>query len=174
MGNCFTVQTNNNENKEIKNIEIKETKVNIINLKDINEKDVEYFTFKGKRLRGKYCNVYDGDTFSLIFEYRGEVMKYKCRCLGYDTPEMKPPLNSPNREKEIEMAKKAKQRFIDLMNKSSDGLIEVDCFEFDKYGRILVNVFNGVDTKSLNDIMVEEGHGLRYDGGTKTKFNFDD
>jgi endonuclease YncB( thermonuclease family) len=112
-------------------------------------------------------NIYDGDTFSLIFEYNGETIKYRCRCFGYDSPEMKPSLQNPNRDKEKDLAKLAKTRFTQLLTKNSNGLIRVKCYKFDKYGRILVDIWNDVDEKSVNDIMVEEGHGKKYDGGKK-------
>ena len=139
-------------------------------LKVIDEKEVNYFSFSGKRIRGRPCNVYDGDTFSLMFVFGDDVIKYRCRCLGYDTPEMKPSLKNPNREKEKEMAKKAKERFMELLGRGGDGFVEVVCGGFDKYGRILVTVYNGVDEKSLNEIMIEEGHGIPYNGGTKESF----
>ncbi len=139
---------------------------------NLDEKEVKYFSFAGKRFKVKPCNVYDGDTFSILFIYKDEIIKYRCRCLGYDTPEMKPSLKNPNREKEKEMAKKARDRFIELLNRGQNGLVEVDCGGFDKYGRILVTVYNGVDQKSLNELMVEEGHGIPYNGGTKESFEF--
>jgi endonuclease YncB( thermonuclease family) len=145
---------------------------NKIDLKSVNEKDVKYFSFSGKRLIVKPCNIYDGDTFSILFEWKGEIIKYRCRCLGYDTPEMKPSLKDPNREKEKEKAKEAKRRFEELLAKGKDGFVEVECSDFDKYGRILVTVYNGIDHKSINDIMIQEGHGLVYDGGKKNKFEF--
>ena len=40
--------------------------------------------------------------------------------------------------------------------------------KFDKYGRLLGTVkLNHSDKKTVNDIMVEEGHGYPYYGGTK-------
>ena len=43
-----------------------------------------------------------------------------------------------------------------------------ECFDFDKYGRILVKVYNIDDVSlSINDIMINEGHGKIYDGGKK-------
>lgn len=183
MGLCLSINNTNEKTNEktnktndlyVQNLELKESVLNLDErLKIVNEKEVDYFNFKGKRLKCRYCNIYDGDTFSIIFIFKDELIKYRCRCLGYDTPEMKPSLKNPNREKEKEAAKLAKARFIELLEKGKDGLIEVECFEFDKYGRILVNVYNGVDTKSLNDIMIEEGHGIPYSGGTKEKFDFD-
>jgi endonuclease YncB( thermonuclease family) len=90
--------------------------------------------------------------------------------MGYDAPEMKPFKSDVNREKEKELACLAKNRLIQLLEKHPTKLIKVECFEFDKYGRILVNIWNMVDTKSINDIMIEEGYGKLYYGGTKEKW----
>jgi tRNA G10 N-methylase Trm11 len=67
-------------------------------LKDIkDDKTIPYFSFKGKTFYALPCHIYDGDTFSVIFDYKGELVKYKCRCMGYDTAEMKPSLKDENR-----------------------------------------------------------------------------
>ena len=139
-------------------------------LKKIREEDIPYFTFSGKVIYALPCNVYDGDTFSIIFEYRNEIIKYKCRCMGYDTAEMKPKLNVPNREQIIQLAHLAKSRFIELLQKHPSKLVKIECLDFDKYGRILVNVWNMVDNKSINQIMIEEKHGKPYEGGTKEEW----
>ena len=136
-------------------------------LKDINDKDIPYFSFKGKTFIAKHCNIYDGDTFSVIFEHNGNFIKYRCRCLGYDTPEMKPLKSNENRLIEKELAIKAKLKFEELLNKHETKMVKIDCFDFDKYGRLLVTVWNMVDEKSINDIMVDEGYGKVYDGGKK-------
>jgi len=136
-----------------------------------NEDEISYFSFEGKRLKAKPCHIYDGDTFSILFFYRGEMIKYRCRCLGYDTPEMKPLKTNPNREKEKEAAKVAKKRFEELLGPD---LIDIECHSFDKYGRILVTVYGKDKTESVNNIMIKEGHGISYDGGTKKKFDFGD
>jgi endonuclease YncB( thermonuclease family) len=47
-------------------------------------------------------------------------------------------------------------------------LITVKCLEFDKYGRLLVELYNMNDmTKSFNNILVEKNMAVSYDGGTK-------
>ena len=135
----------------------------------IDDKDIPYFTFKGKTFYAMPCHIYDGDTFSVIFDYKGELIKYKCRCMGYDTAEMKPSLTAPNREREKELAHKAKDRLIELLYKHSTKLIKIECLDFDKYGRLLINVWNMVDEQSINSIMIQEGHGKAYMGGTKDK-----
>jgi len=147
----------------------KDDKIYIKSIKDkLYENDIqEYFSFVGKTFYARTCNIYDGDTFSIIFLHNNNVIKYRCRCIGYDSPEMKPSLSNPNRDKEKALAVIAKNRMTELLTKHESGLVFVECFEFDKYGRILVRVYNMIDTKSINEIMVEEGHGKNYDGGKK-------
>lgn len=140
----------------------------ISQLKSIKNKDeMKCFSFKGQTFLGLPTNIYDGDTLSIVFIYNGNQIKYRCRCLGYDSPEMKPLLSNQNRENEKAMAISAKNRFIELLNKNPDGVVKMECFDFDKYGRLLVEIWNEVDEKSINEIMVEEGHGKKYDGGKK-------
>jgi len=140
-------------------------------LKDIkDDKTIPYFSFKGKTFYALPCHIYDGDTFSVIFDYKGELVKYKCRCMGYDTAEMKPSLKDENRLEQKELAHKAKDRLIELLGKHETKLIKIECLDFDKYGRLLINIWNMVDEKSINTIMIEEGHGKPYEGGTKEKW----
>ena len=147
----------------------KDDKIYLKSIKDkLYENDIqEYFSFVGKTFFAKPCNIYDGDTFSIIFLHNNNVIKYRCRCIDYDSPEMKPSLSNPNRDKEKALAVIAKNRFTELLTKHESGLVFVECFEFDKYGRILVRVYNMIDIKSINEIMIEEGHGKCYDGGKK-------
>lgn len=139
-------------------------------LEKVSEKDIPYFTFNSKFFYAKPCHIYDGDTFSIMFEYGNEIIKYKCRCVGYDTAEMKPRLNVENREQIIQKAHAAKNRLTELLQKHPSGLVKVQCLNFDKYGRILVTIWNMIDNKSINEIMMEEGHGKAYSGGTKEEW----
>lgn len=147
----------------------KDDKIYLKSIKDkLYENDIQdYFSFVGKTFFARPINIYDGDTFSIIFLHNNNVIKYRCRCVDYDSPEMKPSLSNPNRDKEKALAINAKNRFTELLTKHESGLVFVECFEFDKYGRILVRVYNMIDTKSINEIMIEEGHGKIYDGGKK-------
>ena len=72
-----------------------------------------------------------------------------------------------NRDKEKELAKAAKERFIQLVTANPSGLCVIECGNFDKYGRILVTVYNGINKESINELMIKEGHGKPYEGGTK-------
>lgn len=104
---------------------------------------------------------------------------------GYDTPEMKPPKTKPDRDVEKARAIKAKQALLTHLVDNSTPLgsittnaeldaavaknrrtIPIQCKEFDKYGRLLVEVvLEGVG--SVNGWMVREGFGYTYDGGAK-------
>jgi len=135
-----------------------------INLVNINSDDIDYFSFDGLTIIAKPCNIYDGDTFSAIFMFNGMLIKYRCRCLGYDSPEMRPLKKNKNRENEKRLALEAKQRFTELLG----DLVTLKCGKFDKYGRILVEIY--VNNICINEKMIEEGHGRLYDGGHKDEW----
>lgn len=136
----------------------------------IEPENMECFSFIGKSFIGIPANVYDGDTLSIIFVYNGTPVKYRCRALGYDSPEMKPLLSKPNREAEKTLAYAAKERFIELLTQHPENNIFIKCHEFDKYGRLLVEIWNYTDEESINNIMINEGYGKPYSGGTKEKW----
>ncbi len=147
-------------------------KTNLVALKhSMNIEKIPLFSLKGKSFIAIPCNIYDGDTLSMVFYLDNRTLvKYRCRCLGYDSPEMKPALKNPNREAEKIAAVNAKNRFIELLHKNADGTVRIECHEFDKYGRLLVEIYNEIDTMSVNKIMIAEGHGYPYEGGTKQAF----
>lgn len=129
--------------------------------------DCALFTFNGEVHLAKVVKCYDGDTFHCIFMHDGKLQKFHIRMYGYDSCEMKPSLSIPLKER-LELKRKAelaKKRIEELiLNKN----VYLFCMDFDKYGRILGNVkININDKKTINDIMLEEGHGYAYFGGTK-------
>lgn len=58
---------------------------------------------------------------------------------GYDSPEMKPPLTTPHRAAIIAQAIIAKNVLSGLV---LGKLVNLECFHFDKYGRILANLWS--------------------------------
>jgi len=125
--------------------------------------DVPIFSLNGHETICRVVDVYDGDSCTIIFEWEGKLRKFKCRCNGYDSPEMKPRLNIENRDEIIKNAKLAKERLHDLTN----DCIRVKCLEFDKYGRLLVELYTFYSNVSINQKMINEGYGYEYHGGTK-------
>jgi len=114
----------------------------------------------------RVTSVYDGDTFTAAMrDVDGKMRLFRCRCAGYDSPEMRPRKSVPNREEEIAAAKRAKAFLEKLLlgrhlRLTQEGL--------DKYGRCLVRV--RVRGGWMDDVVVRAGHGVRYDGGTKAAF----
>jgi len=131
----------------------------------LNKTDITIpvFSLNGYSTMCRVVDVYDGDTCTVMFELDGKMRKFKCRCNGYDSPEMKPRLNIETRADIIVKAKLAKQRLQELTKKC----IRIDCLHFDKYGRLLGDLYIYRTNEHINQIMIDEGHGYIYDGGTK-------
>lgn len=148
-------------------------------------KAVPEFSLAGKTVPAKVVQCYDGDTFHAVISLEGTLWKFACRVSGYDTPEMKPPKNKPDRDVEKARALKAKQALLmhvcsdihpldrPMTNQEMDDciakntkLIEMECMEFDKYGRVLVDVILP-EKDRVSKWMVEKGYGYAYAGGTK-------
>jgi micrococcal nuclease len=133
------------------------------------------FSLEGRRFRCKIVDVYDGDTCTAVFFLDGKLRKFKIRMNGYDSPEMKPRKNIPNRADVIRHAHEAKEA---LIGQVGNGLVEVACRGWDKYGRLLGTIWVarpqcgcqcGSNNVNVNEWMVENGFGYEYDGGTKRK-----
>jgi len=158
-------------------------------LENINNEDIELFSLNGQTLLGKVVEIYDGDTCKIVLLINNNLQKFNCRLYGLDTPEMKPALNKLNRNIEIENAHKCKNRLLQLVTscncniedifKKSDinallklnkKIIFVKCNEFDKYGRLLVELFDDNNNTTINQTLINEGYAKSYDGGTKDVF----
>ena len=161
---CFN--QNQTDNYELKQ-NIKE------DLKNFDYKSIPLFSFNDTKTICRVVDVYDGDTCTIIFNFKDEIIKYKVRCLGYDSPEMKPSLKNENRDQEKAKAKEAKAFFQNLVNYENNGLTYIHIHGFDKYGRLLGTFYqnDSFEGKSINSIMIENGHGYAYDGGTKKVFS---
>tara|TARA_Y100000591_G_C21674300_1_gene614602 strand:+ start:219 stop:653 length:435 start_codon:yes stop_codon:yes gene_type:complete len=128
------------------------------------------FSLEGTKHLCKVVNVYDGDTCKVVFPFADKMCRWNVRLTGYDTPEMRPPRNQENREEEKKAAYAARN-FLRSKVMNDDQLVYIKCGEFDKYGRLLGTLYlRENDENSINDLMIQEGHGYVYDGGTKKKF----
>ena len=123
------------------------------------------FTFSGNRYRARVVSAYDGDTVRVVFHYRGEMVQWQARMFGYESPEMKPKLNNPDRVKIKAAAAEAKKA---LMGKVENKTVDIVCGKFEKYGRVLITVY--ADGENINEWMLANNYGVPYSGGTKAKF----
>ena len=159
MNNFLCSCFNNKQNKKEE-----EEKYEVITFEE-DCSELQLFDFNSYETYVKIVDIYDGDTFTGCFKYNNKLMKYKFRCLGYDSPEMKPLKSIKNRDEVIKSAKDAKEKFKDL-TKWDTMLVFIKFGKFDKYGRILGTVYNN-DKLDINEEMIKLGHGYHYDGGTK-------
>lgn len=130
-------------------------------LYDIDCSIVKKFSLNGMTFDAKVISVYDGDTLTAIFKFKGEHYKWSCRLTGIDTPEMKG--GSANEKKAAIEARDYLRSCV--LNK----VVKLECGEFDKYGRLLVKIIDE-NGKNINECMINTGYAKEYFGGTKDVF----
>jgi endonuclease YncB( thermonuclease family) len=143
--------------------------------------DTPIFTMNGMKTFARVVNVIDGDTLSLVIPLFDKYFKFNVRINGIDTCEVH------SNDVEIkDKGLKAKYRVVEMLSKkdikdilcisrkqiielfnTNISIVWIECLDFDKYGRLLGNVFFDNKTKNIADILVSEKLAYRYDGGTK-------
>lgn len=111
----------------------------------------------------RIVSVYDGDSFRVVFPFRGVETEWRCRLEGVDTPELKPPKAMPDRAVEVARAVAARD-FVRGWAEDPAGL-SVRVTGVEKYGRLLCQLWRGEE--SLAERLIREGHAYSYDGGSK-------
>ena len=134
-------------------------------LQKIDDDKIQLFSLDKQIYQAKIVRVYDGDTCFAVFKLHNEYVKFKIRMEGYDCPEMKPSLENKNREKEKKAAQKAKE---ELEKQVLNKIVTLHCGKWDKYGRLLGTIYSNYI--NINDHMIKNGFGYRYDGGTKKDY----
>jgi len=137
--------------------------VNICNpLQNQTFENTPEFSLDGQIKKAKVLKVYDGDTVWVALKIHGKVYKMKVRLNGIDTPELKPPLTTPNREKVIASAIKSKEFVARLIDQK---IVTLKCYKFEKYGRLLADV--SINKINLADELLKNKLAKPYDGKTK-------
>lgn len=160
---CVTSHVENN-NTELKVF----TDQKILNLLESNTyEDLKLDSLDGETKMCKIVDVYDGDTYTIVF-YIGELaVKRKLRLYGIDTPEVKPKLSLENHD----LHKQAGQIARDYVKKKFDenkNIVKVKFMQKEKYGREMGVVY--INNKSLAQHLIEEKIGLEYTGNKKIEF----
>lgn len=109
-------------------------------------------SFESQVVLAKCVKVYDGDTIHVVFRLHGELIRFKCRMTGYDSPE----LNSKDADTKA-AAFFARDR---LAERILDKNIECHFGKFEKYGRLLVTVY--YKGENINNWMLDHGYGVVY------------
>lgn len=133
----------------------------------VNDK-IKVFSFEGRECQGKVVSVYDGDTVKIVFPLTDKeperLFKWNCRLINVDTPELR-----TKNKKEKEFGKKVRDM---LREKILNNVVNVKCLDFDKYGRLLVEIFyEGV---SVNQWLIDNNYAKVYQGGKKSKWFVDE
>jgi len=145
------------------------------------------FTLSGIKTVGRVVDVYDGDTMTCIFPIFGDnYFRFNLRLMGIDTPELKNK-DMISKEKALEarhkimtvccdnkynLSKDCKRENIKKYLEENEINVWIECLDFDKYGRILANVYpkrgdNNVNIDSLTKILLDANLGYEYNGGKK-------
>ena len=114
----------------------------------------------------KLDRVVDGDTCDALIDLGFNTwVKKRIRFKGVDTWEC--------RTRDLDEKKKglaAKAFTKDLLENSDDGKFALRSHGVGKYGRVLGELFVKGETKSVNDLLLENGHAYEYEGGKKKVF----
>tara|TARA_B100000035_G_scaffold310857_2_gene319407 strand:+ start:7253 stop:7681 length:429 start_codon:yes stop_codon:yes gene_type:complete len=124
-----------------------------------NISNVPQFSLEGLETEAKIYSVYDGDTVKAIFPLHDKLYKWNCRLSGVDTPELRTRCK-------IEKQYGYKVRDY-LREKILNKVVKIKCGDFDKYGRLLVEIYCNEDECNVNNWLVDNNYAFSYDGGTK-------
>lgn len=129
-------------------------------MEDCTYANTPTFAIKGK-YKAKVLKVLDGDSAYVCFKYNGKYYKFNARLNGIDAPE--------TRTKNLEEKKAGLISKQYLKNIIDNKIVDIDIIHFDKYGRILVELY--YNDKHINKYMVDGGYAFSYNGGTKIKYS---
>jgi len=114
----------------------------------------------------KLDRVVDGDTADAMIDLGFNTwVKKRIRFKGVDTWEC--------RTRDLDEKKKglaAKEFTKNLLENSDDGKFALRSHGVGKYGRVLGELFVKGHEKSVNDLLIENGHAYEYEGGKKKVF----
>ncbi len=107
------------------------------------------YNLDGQRLVAKVLKVHDTDTLTIGWEQHGELVKTNIRLAGIDAPEL---YSKKNGGKEAELCRLGRKWMNDML---LEKLIIVACGEYDKYGRLLADIYEfneDVDVESYSEL----------------------
>lgn len=126
-------------------------------LLELDSKKFAKFDLNGKKMTMKVLSVYDADTITVGFRYSARWVKTNLRLIGLDSPELK-----SKAAKESKLCRLGREWFKqNYLNK----LIVVECYEMDKYGRLLADVYDRIEPSvHINKKLIELSLARVYGG----------
>ena len=107
--------------------------------------------------------VYDGDTLNIALPVCCQHYIFKCRLNNLDAPEIR----SKNAQ-EKKLAYQVRDYVKELLTTNE---FKVCCLGFDKYGRVLCDIYILPTNESLADHLINKGYAYTYNGGKKVPFD---
>ena len=114
-----------------------------------------------ENVEAKIISVYDGDSVKAIFPFKDTMYKWNCRLTGIDTPEIR---TSNEVEKRFGYFVRNK-----LRSKILNRVVSLKCGTFDKYGRLLVEIW--CDDYNINRWLIENSYAFEYHGGKRQSWS---
>lgn len=146
--------------------------------------DVPVYDWAGQHFWVRIIEMHDADSLKVVLELNGCLYKVMTRLIGIDSPEIRTK-DADERVLAIRSRDRAAQwalpntfvaggAYTEKTLKealwANPVIVLMECRETDKYGRVLVEFRrDGLDTKTLNQILIDEGYADVYDGGTKLR-----
>lgn len=151
--------------------------------KNYDNNTTPHFSLNGQKMWGRVVSLYDGDTLTIALDVFSGVYKFSVRMNGIDTCEIK-----SKSENNKELAKTARSRLLSLitgkdLSETSNWdnrrkinnilnkemyFVWVECFNFDKYGRLLANVYKDENSSEcFSQILIKDKLAYEYKGDTK-------
>ena len=117
--------------------------------------------FSGLFKLNNISNIY---SIEIDYNIYKTLYKWNCRLINIDTPEIR----TRNLREKV-YGKKVRDY---LRKKILNKIVTVSCKDFDKYGRLLVEIF--YEDENINNWLIDNGYAKIYDGGTKHKWFAED
>lgn len=158
-------------------------------MEKFNDYNTPSFSFNGLNCISRVVDITDGDTIKAIINFKDNYYKIIIRLFNIDTCETKSS-NIINKNLGIEAKKRVYNIITDkkIENEINDNTnikkiiknelnnncyyIYVKCYDFDKYGRVLADIYKNEnesanDNNSISNILINEKLAYVYKGKTK-------
>jgi endonuclease YncB( thermonuclease family) len=144
-----------------------------------NDNNTNLFSFNGLNCMSRVIDITDGDTIKTIIPFKDEYYKIIVRLNNIDTCETRSKC-----EENKKIGLDAKKRIYNLITGKTIDIIDkkfiknelnnnfyqvyIKCYDFDKYGRVLADIYISPDNdESFSSILIKEKLAYIYTGKTK-------
>lgn len=155
-------------------------------MENFNDYNTPSFSFNGLNCISRVVDITDGDTIKTIINFKNDYYKVIIRLFNIDTCETKSK-NDSNKNLGIQ----AKKRVYNIItNNTIDDnnninikkiikndlnnncyYIYIKCYDFDKYGRVLADIYktenDSINNNSISNMLINEKLAYIYTGKTK-------